>query len=63
MDSAGIYARVSADVDDTAKGVAQQVEDCRALAADRGWPMGGEYVDNGVDPDSSRNLAYRSSGN
>lgn len=28
--------------------MARQLEDCRKLAADRGWPIGDEYVDNDV---------------
>ena len=46
MRSAAIYARISADGDGTGLGVARQLEDCRKLAADRGWPIGDEYVDN-----------------
>jgi len=46
--SAAIYARISADVEGTGLGVARQVEDCRTLAADRGWTVGAEYVDNDV---------------
>ncbi len=44
--SAAIYARISADVEGTGLGVARQLEDCRKLASDRGWPVGDEYVDN-----------------
>jgi len=29
-------------------GVTRQLEDCRKLAADRGWSVGDEYVDNDV---------------
>lgn len=35
-------------------GVARQLEDCRKLAADRGWPVGGEYVDNDVSAFSGK---------
>jgi DNA invertase Pin-like site-specific DNA recombinase len=52
--SAAIYARISADADGTGLGVARQVEDCRKLATDRGWPVGGEYVDNDVSAFSGR---------
>ena len=52
--SAAIYARISADVEGTGLGVARQVEDCRKLAADRGWPVGDEYVDNDVSAYSGK---------
>ncbi len=34
--------------------MARQVEDCRTLAADRGWPVGAEYVDNDVSAYSGK---------
>jgi DNA invertase Pin-like site-specific DNA recombinase len=40
-----VYARISSD-DGTALGVTRQVEDCRKLAADLGWQVVDEYVDN-----------------
>lgn len=46
--SAAVYARISADVEGAGLGVARQLEDCRKLAADRGWLVGDEYVDNDV---------------
>lgn len=52
--SAAIYARISADVEGTGLGVVRQVEDCRKLAADRGWPVGDEYVDNDVSAYSGK---------
>lgn len=52
--SAAIYARISADVEGTGLGVARQLEDCRKLAADRGWPVGDEYVDNDVSAFSGK---------
>ncbi|HTX96539.1 MAG TPA: recombinase family protein [Mycobacterium sp.] len=52
--SAAIYARISADVEGTGLGVARQLEDCRKLAADRGWPIGDEYVDNDVSAYSGK---------
>ncbi|EFG79826.1 resolvase, N-terminal domain protein [Mycobacterium parascrofulaceum ATCC BAA-614] len=52
--SAAIYARISADVEGTGLGVTRQLEDCRKLAADRGWPVGGEYVDNDVSAFSGK---------
>jgi site-specific DNA recombinase len=42
---AGIYARISQDRKSGA-GVARQLADCRALAADRGWTVAEEFVDN-----------------
>jgi site-specific DNA recombinase len=44
--AAAIYARISSDPDDNRLGVTRQVEDCRALAAQKGWPIGAEYVDD-----------------
>ena len=44
--SAAIYARISLDLDGTGLGVARQLEDCRAFAAQHGWVIGDEYVDN-----------------
>ena len=54
VDSAAVYARISADVDGTALGVTRQLQDCRKLAADRGWPVGAEYVDNDVSAYSGK---------
>ncbi|TXA39530.1 serine recombinase, partial [Mycobacterium tuberculosis variant bovis] len=55
--SAAIYARISADVEGTGLGVARQLEDCRKLAAERGWPIGDEYVDNDVSAYSESRAA------
>ncbi len=52
--SAAIYARISADVEGTGLGVTRQLEDCRKLAADRGWAVGDEYVDNDVSAFSGK---------
>lgn len=52
--SAAIYARISADVEGTGLGVSRQLEDCRTLAADRGWVVGDEYVDNDVSAFSGK---------
>ena len=52
--SAAIYARISSDQTGEALGVTRQLEDCRRLAAENGWTVGEEYVDNDVS-------AYRSS--
>ena len=46
--SAAIYARISSDQTGEGLGVARQLEDCRRLAADRGWPVTTEYVDNDI---------------
>lgn len=43
---AGVYARISSDRTGQALGVRRQLEDCRALMADQGWTVAGEYVDN-----------------
>lgn len=44
--SAAIYARISSDQAGEGLGVQRQVEDCRKLAANLGWEVGEEYVDN-----------------
>jgi site-specific DNA recombinase len=54
VQSAAIYARISADVEGTGLGVARQLDDCRKVAADRGWPVGDEYVDNDVSAYSGK---------
>jgi DNA invertase Pin-like site-specific DNA recombinase len=46
--NAGIYARISSDRDGTQLGVTRQLEDCRKLAAEKGWSVTDEYVDNDV---------------
>jgi site-specific DNA recombinase len=46
--SAAIYARISSDQSGEALGVTRQLEDCRKLAADHGWTVGEEYVDNDI---------------
>ena len=56
--SAAIYARISADVEGTGLGLTRQLEDCRTLAADRGWPVGDEYVDNDVSAFSGKRRRY-----
>lgn len=54
VQSAAIYARISADVEGTGLGVSRQLEDCRKLAEDRGWVVGDEYVDNDVSAFSGK---------
>jgi DNA invertase Pin-like site-specific DNA recombinase len=46
--AAAIYARISDDREGLALGVSRQVEDCRRLAAKRGWSVVEAYVDNDV---------------
>lgn len=45
---AAIYARISRDVTGEGLGIERQLEDCRKLAADRGWTVAEEYVDNDI---------------
>jgi site-specific DNA recombinase len=51
---AGIYVRISDDREGRGVGVARQEEDCRALAAQRGWEVAGVYSDNDVSATSGR---------
>lgn len=44
----GTYVRISDDREGEAKGVKRQLEDCRALVEQRGWPVAAEYNDNDV---------------
>ena len=46
ISAAAVYARISSDPDGTQLGVSRQIEDCRALAARRGWPITDVYVDD-----------------
>jgi site-specific DNA recombinase len=46
--AAAIYARISSDQTGDGLGVTRQLEDCRRLAAERGWPVAHEYVDNDI---------------
>lgn len=43
-----LYLRVSLDATGEALAVDRQREDCRRIAAERGWDVVGEYVDNSV---------------
>ena len=52
--AAAIYARISSDQDGTTLGVQRQLEDCRKLAADLGWHVGDEYVDNDLSAYSGK---------
>src|SRR5580704_669284 len=51
---AAIYARISSDTEGTGKGVERQVEDCRRLAEDLGWPVADEYIDNDISAYSGK---------
>jgi site-specific DNA recombinase len=44
--AAAVYARISSDPDGLAAGVSRQIEDCRAFAERRCWPVADVYVDN-----------------
>jgi DNA invertase Pin-like site-specific DNA recombinase len=46
--AAAIYARISSDQTGQGLGVTRQLEDCRRLAAERGWTVASEYVDNDI---------------
>jgi|SRR4051794_15418128 site-specific DNA recombinase len=46
--AAAVYARISEDRQGDGLGVARQLDDCHVLAAQRGWPVVGEYIDNDV---------------
>jgi site-specific DNA recombinase len=43
-----IYARISRDVTGDGLGVERQLSDCRKIAAERGWNVAEEYVDNDI---------------
>jgi site-specific DNA recombinase len=58
VQAAAVYARISSD-DGTALGVKRQVLDCRQLAAQLGWTVAEEYVDNDVSAfDGKRRPAF-----
>ncbi|MGO2746516.1 recombinase family protein [Microbacterium sp.] len=46
--AAAVYARVSSDQTGQQLAVTRQLEDCRKLAAERGWAVAEEYVDNDI---------------
>lgn len=48
MTTAAVYLRVSMDATGEHLAVDRQREDCRRIAAERGWPVVEEYVDNSV---------------
>jgi site-specific DNA recombinase len=51
---AAIYLRVSLDATGEHLAVARQREDCRRIAAERGWTISAEYVDNSVSASDKR---------
>nr|WP_294163736.1 recombinase family protein [uncultured Corynebacterium sp.] len=55
-----IYLRMSLDMDGKGAGIERQREDCRTLAANRGWEVVDEYVDNSISASKSnvRRPAY-----
>ncbi|WP_164701262.1 recombinase family protein [Modestobacter sp. KNN46-3] len=58
--AAAVYARISSDTEGRALGVARQLEDCRRLADQVGWPIAQEYVDNDLSAYSGkRRPAYQ----
>jgi DNA invertase Pin-like site-specific DNA recombinase len=46
VEHAAIYARISSDPEGDRLGVTRQREDCEALAARKGWPVGEVYIDD-----------------
>src|SRR3989454_12077144 len=58
---AAIYARKSTEqnVSDDAKSVTRQIELARAFAAEKGWQVIEEYVDDGVSGAASLKLVNR----
>src|SRR3990170_7520003 len=52
--AAAIYARISSDPEGDRLGVTRQVEDCRAMAERRGWPVADTYVDDDVSAYSGK---------
>jgi DNA invertase Pin-like site-specific DNA recombinase len=52
--AAAIYCRISEDRTGEQAGVERQLEDCRALAERRGWPVADVYLDNDVSAYSGR---------
>lgn len=49
-----VYARISRDIEGRGLGVERQLEDCRALAARKGFDVVQEFVDNDVSAYSGR---------
>ena len=51
---AAIYARISQDRNGDHLGVQRQVQDCTALAEQRGWAIVGTYIDNDISAYSGK---------
>ena len=51
---AGIYARISSDREGDGLAVGRQLEDCRALAGQRGWRVVEQYVDQDLSAYSGK---------
>jgi DNA invertase Pin-like site-specific DNA recombinase len=49
-----VYCRISDDRTGLKAGVGRQEEDCRAVAARKGWGIGEVYIDNDVSAWSGR---------
>jgi DNA invertase Pin-like site-specific DNA recombinase len=57
---AAVYVRISSDPDGTRLGVSRQEQDCRELAARRGWEVAGIYEDDDISAYSGKTRpAYR----
>lgn len=54
MTTAAVYARISSDPNDTALGVARQLDDCLALAERKGWMVGEVFTDNDCSATSGK---------
>ena len=54
VSAAAVYARISSDQEGTGLGVLRQLEDCRRLARELGWPIAEEYIDNDVSAFSGK---------
>lgn len=52
--AAAIYARISSDPEGDRLGVTRQIEDCRAMAERRGWPIADTYVDDDISAYSGK---------
>jgi site-specific DNA recombinase len=52
--AAAIYARISSDQEGSGAGVKRQLQDCRRLAAELGWTVADEYVDNDLSAYSGK---------
>ena len=49
-----VYARISSDPDGQSAGVERQLTDCRKLAAELGWTIAEEYIDNDMSAFSGK---------